>query len=146
MRGADESLASELHVVADFVAPCAHCGIACVGTFRLWYVDGGRRVTFELDRPSLWELLEGAVRTAIDDGTYPALTPFIRDWNQGAGWTARGLDEAGRIEASDILAAVAALEKCQATHDARQERIVTALADFVRRCAREDRELWICET
>ena len=51
-------------------------------------------MTFEIDRPTLWELLDASVKAALDEGAFAGLPAFIRDWNEGTGWAARGLDEA----------------------------------------------------
>lgn len=136
----------DIEIVADFVEPCSHCGIACTGTFRLWYVEGGKRMTFEVDRPTLWEILEATIGAAFEQGRYESLPAFIRDWNECTGWQAQGLDEATPADTADMLAAVEALNAHDPRRDARLTSMLAALHDFVVRGAREHRELWLGET
>ena len=85
-NGVVQSVWAEVDLVADFVVPCSYCGVPCTGTFRAWYLDGDRWVTFETDRGSLSELLEPLVKLAIEKDEYDSLPSFVRAWNECSGW------------------------------------------------------------
>lgn len=146
IRRAEEALPPNIEIVAGLVASCDVCGVPCTGTFRLWYVEGGKRMTFEVDRPTFWELLEPAVKAAIDEGAYPAMPAFIRNWNEAVGWAGQGLDEATPVDTADILATIETLKARHDGADTRLAGVIASLGDFVLRCFDEDRALWAGET
>lgn len=142
-QDADHALQGDVEIVSDFVVPCGHCGATCTGTFRLWYVDDGKRKTFEVDRLTFSELLGAVVEAATDEDAYRRLPVFVRNWNECVGWA--GLDDAAPIDTADLLAAVEAL-KAHTAGDARLVGILASLHDFVVQGHRRHRELWAGET
>lgn len=140
------ALQGEAEIVLDFISPCDHCGIPCAGTFELWYIEGAKRKMFVVDRPTLSELLEAAVKAAVDNSTYDRLPGFIRTWNEGVGWAA--LDEPFLVEHADILAAIDVMVMMapQPNGDARLPRMLVSLRDFLVQACQKSRELWARET
>ena len=96
-------------IVADHVTVCHHCGVPCMGTFLIWYVDNGLRMAFETDTLSLEEPMGELVQQASDQGRYPALPSFVREWNETVGWCAANTNgtEVSLAELIETAAAVA---------------------------------------
>jgi hypothetical protein len=139
-------MASErLEVVADFVEPCSYCGAACTGTVLVSYRDDGRRVAFEVDRPSLTLPIEDLVGTAIARGEYDTLPSFAREWNESRGW-AEFASGGAAVAADDLLRTINALAAGGLAWDAHGEAMLAGLRAFVSQAAREGRELWVAET
>jgi hypothetical protein len=139
-------MAAELMtVVADFVEPCSYCGAACSGTVLISYIDAGRRVAFEVDRPSLTLPIEDLVGAAIDRGEYDALPSFAREWNESCGW-AKFASDGAAVAADDLLRTVDALCAGRMAWDAHGEAMLAGLRAFVSLAANEGREVWAAES
>jgi hypothetical protein len=144
--GVTRSYSAEVDVIADFVEPCGYCGAPCSGTVRVWYAEGDRRVAFETDRGSLTEPLEQLIGAAIERDEYAALPAFVRDWNEGTGWAAFGLDDGAAVAADDLLRTVDALDDRRPANDVRLGRLLPGLRALVSVAAHQGRDLWATET
>lgn len=140
------SYSAEVDIVADFAVPCGQCNAHCTGTYRVWYVDQGRRVTFETDRSSLDEPLERLVETSFERGAYQSLPRFVRDWNEASGWADIELDDGATIPIDDLLRAVDALDQEMPSDDVRLRELLTALRELVSKADRDGHEVWVGET
>jgi hypothetical protein len=133
-----------VEIIADFVRPCSYCGIPCTGTFRLWYLDSNRRMTFETDDLSL--LLDSVIDVAIKKEAYDLLPKFVRDYNEGTGWELFDLMDGTMIEGDDMLNTVNLFESTYDGSDDYVVKMIAALSNIVSECVRDGRALYVCNT
>jgi hypothetical protein len=143
-NGVSNFFQADVEIIADFVRPCSYCGIACTGTFRLWYLDGNRRMTFETD--DLSSLLDLVIDVAIKEDTYDLLPKFVRDYNECTGWELFDLIDGTMIEGDDILNTINLFESTYDGSDDYVVKMIAALSNIVRECVRDGRALYVGKT
>ena len=144
-KGVSNFFQADVEIIADFVRPYSYCGIPCTGTFRLWYLDGNCRMTFETD--DLSSLLDSVIDVAIKDAdAYNLLPAFVRDYNERTGWASSGLMDDAMIEGCDMLDTIKLFESTYDSSDDYLVKMVAALSNIVNECVRDGRELYVCTT
>ena len=142
--GVSNLFQADVEIIADFVRPCSYCGIPCTGTFRLWYLDGNRRMTFETD--DLSSLLHSVIDVAIKEDTYDLLPTFVRDYNEGTGWESFDLMDGAMIDGDDMLHTISLFESTYDSSDNYVVKMLATLSNIVHECVRDERALYACNT
>jgi hypothetical protein len=142
--GISHSFKADVEIIADFVTPCSYCGIPCMGTFRLWYLDGDRRMTFETD--NLSPLLNSVIDVAINEDTYDLLPRFVRDYNECTGWDSSDLMDGMMIKSNDMLHTINLFESTYDGSDDYIVKMLAALRNIVTECVRDGRALYAWNT
>jgi hypothetical protein len=147
-NGITTSFIADVEVIANFVELCSYCGNPCTGTYRIWYIEGNKRMTFEVDQPSFSELLDLIVGSAIDREEYQSLPQFVREWNENTGWASIDLMDGSRISAEDLLRTTDLLGLHYGGSNAIPKilSLIQSLRDILLHCLREKREVWVGET
>jgi hypothetical protein len=138
------SFQADIEIIADFVTPCSYCGHPCMGTFRLWYLDSDRRMTFETD--DLSSLLDSVIDVAINEDTYSLLPRFVRDYNECTGWASSDLMDGMEIEGEDTLHTVDLMESNYDGSNDYIVKMIAALKTIVAMCVRDGRAIYVCNT
>jgi hypothetical protein len=128
----------------DFTVPCSHCGATCTGTYLLWYVRDGKRISLETNTLDI--IIDRIVNANLDYNDYEALPVFFQHWNECIGWC----DEANGaiLDREDLLRAVDLMEAAK-DKDIDPELLVNTL-DGIRKLIDEsisvDSQVWMMTT
>lgn len=110
----------------DFVEPCSHCGVPCLGTYVFSCADRGTSLSVEVDRPTLDAMLDTALAEACEHHDYSDLPGFVRSYNECVG--PFDSPEPADVDIDDL---VDVLELLDDAGEGRRQRLLSALRALV---------------
>jgi hypothetical protein len=126
----------------DFTVPCGHCGATCTGTYLLWYLRDGKRISLETN--TLDCIMLHIVNANLYDD-YEALPIFFQQWNECVGWCEVN---GAIVDREDLLRAVSLMEAAK-DNDLDPEYLAKTL-DGIRKLIDSsvlvDSQLWMMTT